>query len=288
MIKKAAIIGGGISGLAAALFALRKGYAVELYEKEDRLGGFAAAFDFDGLSIEKYYHFICGGDTRLISLVEELGLGPALRFRPVTTANFYQGRLFDFASPFDLLAFRPMPLLSRLRFGWHISTAKYLKNWSSLDRMTAKAWLCRRIGLRAYQAVWEPLLNIKFGPYAEHISAAWIWHRIHRAASSRKHLLSREKRGIWREARQRLSPLWRPKSAPAVDGFISAPSSAEYEKMKEPSASLFVQRRKPVSPRSFWPFPCRLRPGSFRNRARTIVRNWQEFLFWRSFAACFA
>jgi len=195
--QRVAIVGGGISGLAAAYFALGKGYAVDLFEKDDQWGGLAASFDFGGLTIEKYYHFICGGDSRLITLAEEIGLGSALRFCPTQTANYHNGKLYPFTSPRDLLRFRPIPLLSRLRFGLNIAVSKYTKNWRELDGISAKEWLCRSVGTEAYEAVWQPHLKMKFGPYAEQISAAWIWHRIHRAASSRKGLFSREKMGYF-------------------------------------------------------------------------------------------
>jgi protoporphyrinogen oxidase len=51
--NKVCVIGGGISGLSAAYFLLKKGYNVDLYESSDRLGGLAANFDFDGITIEK-------------------------------------------------------------------------------------------------------------------------------------------------------------------------------------------------------------------------------------------
>jgi len=197
VMQRVAIIGGGISGLAAAYFALGKGYAVDLFEKDDQWGGLAASFDFGGLSIEKYYHFICGGDRRLIALAGEIGLGSALRFRPTQTANFHNGRLYPFTSPLDLLRFRPIPLLSRIRFGFNIALSKYTKNWTELDGISAKEWLSRNVGTEAYEAVWQPHLKMKFGPYAEQISAAWIWHRIHRASSSRKGLFSPEKMGYF-------------------------------------------------------------------------------------------
>jgi protoporphyrinogen oxidase len=58
--------------------------------------------------------------------------------------------------------------------------------------MPAKAWLIENIGEEAYNVIWHPLLQVKFGDYAEKISAAWMWHRIWRVARSRTSLFSRE------------------------------------------------------------------------------------------------
>ena len=204
MKKKLAVIGGGISGLTASYFALRKGYAVELYEASDRLGGLASSFDFDGLRIERFYHFLCGGDDRILLLSRRLGLGDKIRFRPTRTAIFLDGRYYPFTSAADLLRFSPLPIISRFRFGWNIVRSKYLSRWEMLDNVAAVDWLRRRIGKKAYRAVWEPLLKTKFGPYHERISAAWIWHRTHRVASSRRTLLSREKMGYFEGGTQTL------------------------------------------------------------------------------------
>jgi protoporphyrinogen oxidase len=48
------------------------------------------------------------------------------------------------------------------------------------------------IGEEAYNAIWHPLLKVKFGDYYDQISAAWMWHRIWRVARSRRHPLERE------------------------------------------------------------------------------------------------
>jgi len=197
MTERVAVIGGGISGLSAAYFALRKGYAVDLFEKDDQWGGLASSFDLGGTPVEKYYHFICGGDARLIDLARELGLESRLTFRPSRTSNFYNGKLYPFSTPADLLGFRPISVLSRLRFGANIAASKIRRTWRKLDDIPARDWLLRRIGRDAYQAVWHPLLKIKFGPYFDRVSAAWIWHRIHRAASSRRGLFAREKIGYF-------------------------------------------------------------------------------------------
>lgn len=204
MSKRVAVVGGGISGLSAAYFALQKGFSVNLYESTDRLGGLAASFDFNGLTIEKFYHFICGGDYKLIELSRRLGIGDKIKFQPTTTAYYYNGRYYSFSTPFDLLRFSPISLTSRFKFGLNIIYSKYTKEWEKLDKISGKEWLCRRIGEKAYNVVWHPLLKIKFGNYYDRISAAWIWHRIHRVATSRKSPFSKEKMGYFEGGSQTL------------------------------------------------------------------------------------
>ena len=70
-----------------------------------------------------------------------------------------------------------------------MAVSQFRKSWSGLDKLSAKPWLIKRVGASAYFTIWDPLLRIKFGDDHEQISAAWIWHRIHRVARSRTKLL---------------------------------------------------------------------------------------------------
>ena len=73
-MAKVAVIGAGVMGLACAYENLKQGHEVDLYEADDRVGGMAAHFDFQGLNIERYYHFICKPDNYLFTAVNQIGL----------------------------------------------------------------------------------------------------------------------------------------------------------------------------------------------------------------------
>ena len=68
-----AVIGAGAMGLATAYFLLKAGHEVTVFEADGQPGGMAAHFDFDGLSIEQFYHFVCKADQPLFDLMDELG-----------------------------------------------------------------------------------------------------------------------------------------------------------------------------------------------------------------------
>ena len=197
MVEKIAVLGGGISGLSAAYFALRKGYPVEIFEATNELGGLAASFEINGLRLEKYYHFICGGDRKLVELAKRLGISSRLKFRETKTSFYYDGRLFPFSSATDLLKFTPIDFISRVRFGLNVINSRFRRDWEKMDEISAKEWLIQKIGEKAYDIIWHPLLKVKFGNYYDQVSAAWVWHRIHRVASSRQGLFSKEKMGYF-------------------------------------------------------------------------------------------
>ena len=192
-----AIIGGGIAGLCTAYYLGKAGIRADIFEAEAEAGGLARGFDFEGLRVDRYYHFLCLPDRHLINLAQELGLKDSLVFCHAQTNFFYEGKLYPFTYPLDLLNFSPISFSSRLKLGIQNLRWRSLREWELLDGISAKEWLISRLGEKAYQIIWHPLLAIKFGEYHDRISAAWLWHRIHRAANSRKSLFHRQMMGCF-------------------------------------------------------------------------------------------
>ncbi len=63
--------------------------------------------------------------------------------------------------------------------------ARRISAWRSLENRNAADWIRRIGGEHAYQAIWEPLLQGKFGPQATNISAVWFWNKLKLRGSSR-------------------------------------------------------------------------------------------------------
>jgi len=179
------IIGAGISGLSTALALAKDGHEVDLFQREEELGGLIATFDFDGVEIEHFYHFLCTSDIGYFKLCQQLELSEHLRFHEVSTGFFYAGTPFDFYRPQDLLLFPGLTLWQRIRFGLFALRVRARSDWEELDKIPAKTWLISEVGEEAYKVIWEPLLAMKFGDFHDKISAAWIWHRVHRVAKSK-------------------------------------------------------------------------------------------------------
>ncbi len=190
------VIGAGVTGLTAAYRLAQRGFKVTVVEAAKTVGGLAGSIEIDGRWVEKYYHFICRGDHDLVDFIGELGLADKLHWKEAGTSCYVEGREYAFNTPLDLLRFSAIPFLDRIRFGLHVLAARYRHNWQNLDGLTAKKWLIAGFGLRAYTAIWDPLLRIKFGAFHEEVSAAWIWHRIRRVAESREGTFAKNSYGF--------------------------------------------------------------------------------------------
>ena len=181
-----AVIGAGPMGLMCAYRLLQQGYAVTLFERDDRIGGMTAAFDFDGLQIERFYHFICATDAPTFSLLKELGIYDKLKWRTTKMGFYYQGKLYSWGDPLSLLKFPKLNFVEKFRYGLMVMYTKSINNWSKLDKLYATTWLKKWVGERAYDVLWKPLFSLKFDKYENDLSAAWLGTRIKRVAKSRK------------------------------------------------------------------------------------------------------
>lgn len=187
-MTKIAVIGAGPMGLAVALELSKQGKQVDIYEYDDRIGGMSAHFDFNGLSIERYYHFICRPDQPLFDLLEELDLKDKLRWVDTKMGYYYNGHLHRWGDPVSLLQFPHLDFLSKFRYGLHmfLSSKRKKENWQDIDTINAIKWLEKGSGKKAYKILWERLFNLKFHHFTDNLSAAWIWARIRRVGQSRR------------------------------------------------------------------------------------------------------
>ncbi len=188
-MKKVAVLGAGVMGLACAYELLKRGYQVDIYEADDRVGGMSAHFDFNGMSIERYYHFICKTDHDLFAYLAEFGISDKLHWVDTRMGYFYDGKLYKWGTPPALLSFPKLDLISKLRYAVHAFISTKRRDWSGLDKKEASQWIRKWIGDRAYKVLWEKLFALKFYGYKDNLSAAWIWTRIRRIGLSRRSLM---------------------------------------------------------------------------------------------------
>jgi len=181
-----AVIGAGAMGLAAAYHALKAGHRVTIYEADRVPGGMAAHFDFGGMSIERFYHFVCTPDQPTFDLMKELGIGDQMVWVETSMGYFIDGTHHKWGDPVSLLRFPLMSLIEKIRYGASAFYQTKRPDFDRIEHMTAKDWIIRDCGKRVYDLMWRRLLELKFYGYTDHISASWIATRIRRVGRSRK------------------------------------------------------------------------------------------------------
>ena len=189
------IIGGGAAGLAAAYELTKQGHYAEVFEAAPFLGGQASTFEVGGGQLERGYHHLFVSDTAMTELIHELGLGDQLAWLESKVGFYHSGRIWDFATPMDLLRFKPLTLLQRLRLGLWTFALQKTRNWQKFEGVTAQDWLTRHLGADTYRTIWEPMLRGKFGEYYDQISMTWLWGKIYLRVASREKGLQKERLG---------------------------------------------------------------------------------------------
>lgn len=187
--NRVAVLGAGPMGLAVAYQLIQDGYQPVVFEADDRMGGMTASFDFNGLQIERYYHFHCLSDRGMLQMLDELGIADCMRWTETRMGYWYRNQLQDWGNPLALLRFKGLSLTAKIRYGLHAFVATKRTGWQDLDKQDARRWIRRWVGDEAWQAVWRTLFDYKFYHYSDNLSAAWIWSRIHRVGRSRTSLM---------------------------------------------------------------------------------------------------
>jgi protoporphyrinogen oxidase len=176
-----AIIGAGISGMAAAWDFVRAGHAVTIYESANFVGGLASGFkepQWDW-SVEKFYHHWFQSDAHMLGLMDELGLREKVLFPRPYTVLYHGGKWYPFDSIPNALRYPGLGWgLNKIRFGLVGLYLRLTNNWRALEQHTVEAWMRKWAGDRVYEQMWQPLLIGKFGPYSKEVNMAWMWARL--------------------------------------------------------------------------------------------------------------
>lgn len=175
---KIAVIGGGPTGMAEAIFLARKGQQVTLFEKAPELGGLAGYFNLGGVDIDKYYHFIMTCDRHYVELLQMLGVSDKINWVETATTFYHGGKIYPFSKPIDILRFSPINLVNRVRLAATLAyMTKLTKRWEPFEDRLAAEWLPRKSSQQAWDIIWQPMLDMKFGEHASKMSMAWLWAR---------------------------------------------------------------------------------------------------------------
>lgn len=184
--KHIVVIGGGYTGLVAALRLAEQGNKVTILERGNSLGGLASDFKVEGASLERAYHHLFKTDTHIINMANELGVGEKLQWHDSSVGLYYGGTLYPFKGAVDLLRFKPLRFVNRLRAGLTVLYLQKTNKWEKLQSISAYHWMKKYAGKQVTEVIWEPLLQGKFNQYFDKVSMAWLWARVHIRAQSRE------------------------------------------------------------------------------------------------------
>jgi protoporphyrinogen oxidase len=186
------VIGAGPMGLAAAHRAASLGHDVDLVEAGPVPGGMAAHFDFGGLSIERFYHFVCKADAPTFALMAELGIADRMRWVPTSMGYYMGGKVHPWGDPISLLTFPHLDLVSKIRTGLQMFLTTRRRSFAGIEHLTARQWIEGGSGRRVYETLWKRLMELKFYEMADDVSASWIATRVRRIGTSRRSVFQEE------------------------------------------------------------------------------------------------
>jgi oxygen-dependent protoporphyrinogen oxidase len=191
-----AIIGGGISGLAAAYELSRRGVPFLLFEATDRLGGLVHTEHVGGFTIEAGADSVLAQKRAALDLCAELGLTPRLiaMKSPRTAFVLHQGALHALPSPStfgipagwnQLARYSLLPVAARAR----VALEPLVRAKTSQDDESVAAFFRRRFGAATVDLLAQPLLAGIHAGNVETLSLPGLFPRLSEAERSGHNLL---------------------------------------------------------------------------------------------------
>lgn len=190
-----AIVGGGISGLAAAYQLTTRGVPFTLFEASDRVGGLVRTEHVAGYTIEAGAESMLVQKRAGLELCEELGLTPRLiaMKEPRTAFVLQDGRLhplpprsvFGIPSAWkDLATYSLLPVGARAR----VALEPFIPRAGDEDESVA-AFFRRRLGAATVDRLAQPLLGGIHAGDVETLSLPALFPRLREAERSRLKVL---------------------------------------------------------------------------------------------------
>ncbi|MDF1863798.1 MAG: FAD-dependent oxidoreductase [Saprospiraceae bacterium] len=185
-MRSITIVGGGITGLSAAYIAAKSGRKVRVIEAKEQFGGLLNTFPIGGNRLEFFYHHFFTHDVELLWLLRELKLEDQIIWDNTQMGIYRNKKIYSFNSPTDLLKFKPISFFGKIRFGLTSFFLGKFADWQIKEGISALDWFYKYAGKSVTDSIWKPLLDIKFGPYANEVPLSWMIGRLRQRMNSRK------------------------------------------------------------------------------------------------------
>ncbi len=190
-----AVVGGGMAGIGLCLALVDAGHTVTLYEASNTLGGLAAPWTSGPIAWDRYYHVVLRSDRHTLALLDRVGLGDTVRWRPTSAALYDGTALHPIGGLLDSLRLPGVSLSTKARVGLNLAVGLAHRRADRVDRIAVDRWVRRWSGRDGYDRIWAPLLRAKLGGDASDVSATLLWATIHRLASARRGGVGQEELG---------------------------------------------------------------------------------------------
>ena len=171
------IIGGGLSGIGAALELSKYTDDITLIEREPNLMGVLSSFEVEGYWIPKFYHHLSDKITR--DFFKEAGIYDQVEENAVKFAFYIETfKKFYELSKTKLLFFKPFTLFDKIRFGiLGLDLLFRNQNIKTLDKISAEEWLRKNVSFNVARFFGELIEKHKFPIKFSQVSAAWLYDR---------------------------------------------------------------------------------------------------------------
>lgn len=183
-MKKIIILGGGLSGLAAAEKLCDK-YKVMILEKENILGGLARSYNYKGNWIPIVYHHIMKVDTMTLEYIKKYSLSKYVCWNPINMVFWFNKKNYPLTKPHHIALFKPLSWASRINIAKLGIYVRFRRNFNNLKGIPADVWLTRFVSKEATEKLFRNLADIKFGDLSS-VDAAWFASRLEEAAKTRE------------------------------------------------------------------------------------------------------
>lgn len=173
-------------GLGVADLLARRRARVTVFEAADHIGGLADPWRVGEIEWDRHYHVISPADGTLLGMLDEIGVGSQVTWKPTRTGAYAGGRLHSVSDTVELLRYPHLGLLDKARLGVTVLAASRINDADRLEDVPIRDWLVRWSGEHAYENFWRPLLRSKLGDGFESASAAFIWAVVRRLYEARR------------------------------------------------------------------------------------------------------
>lgn len=175
--KTVIIIGAGMAGLAAAITLLERGFDCTIIEAQHQAGGLAGFFTVEGKNFPFGYHHILYRDKPLLFMLKKMGMYEHVVWKKVKVFFTVNNEIYNLTNPDDFIRF-PLSWTDKLRFAYLMANCIIKKDWEFLT-LDARTWLDSAASPKVREIIFDPLMDIKYGVGAEHLSASWLGSRLH-------------------------------------------------------------------------------------------------------------